>query len=61
MPKKPPTLDEIERHLRYLEVLEPLTHEELAECLEIPIEQVPAWKASACEREIARADALARV
>ena len=38
----------------------PMTDAELAAWLGIEVEQVPAWKASACERQLGRSSEMAR-
>ena len=38
----------------------PMTQEELAHWLGIPVREVPTWKAGACEREIVKCNAIAR-
>ena len=38
----------------------PMSDDELARWLGIAVEQISAWKSSACERELGKANALAR-
>ena len=58
---RPPTQRNIEAAHAWLDQMAalPMTHEELAYWLGIPVREVPTWKAGACEREIVKCNAIA--